>query len=91
MPFSVGEGEELGDILQTGEDLTFGRKNLRNGCQEGIYEAITEEYAHKAMRNGSIISSAFVVWQDGSEYRKGRLVVNLAKQSKHWKKGTVEM
>lgn len=38
-----------------------------------------------------MISSAFTVWQEGEEGRKGRFVVNLAKQSKHWRKGSVRM
>jgi hypothetical protein len=38
-----------------------------------------------------MISSSFVVWQDGPEGRKGRFVVNLSKQSKHWPKGIVRM
>lgn len=43
-------------------------------------------------RKGSIISSAFVVWQEQEDgQQKGRFVVNLCKQSKHWKKGSVKM
>jgi hypothetical protein len=38
-----------------------------------------------------MISSAFVMWKDGVEERKGRFVVNFSKQSKHWKKGSVKM
>ena len=40
---------------------------------------------------GAIISSAFNVWQDGADWPKGRLVVNPAKQSKRWKKGSVKL
>jgi Reverse transcriptase (RNA-dependent DNA polymerase) len=38
-----------------------------------------------------MVSSSFLVWQDGSDGRKGRFIVNLAKQSKHWEKGSVRM
>lgn len=37
------------------------------------------------------MSSAFTVWQDTGEGVKGRFVVNLSKQSKKWKKGSVRM
>jgi hypothetical protein len=36
-----------------------------------------------------MISSSFVVWQDGPEGKKGRVAVNLSKQSKHWPKRSV--
>jgi hypothetical protein len=38
---------------------------------------------------GAMISSSFLVWQDGSEGREGPL--NLSKQSKHWPKGSVRI
>lgn len=43
------------------------------------------------MVNGSIISSAFKVWQDTGDGEKGRFVVNLSKQSQHLAKGSVRM
>lgn len=38
-----------------------------------------------------MVSSAFTVWQEGSGERKGRFVVNVSKQSKHWARGSVRM
>jgi hypothetical protein len=78
-------------IPQTPEDLAFGREDLLAGYREGIYEEITLEAAESIRRTGAMISSSFVVWQDGPEGRKGRFVVNLSKQSKHWPKGSVRM
>jgi Reverse transcriptase (RNA-dependent DNA polymerase) len=37
------------------------------------------------------VSSSFVIWQEGSGKRKGRFIVNFAKQSKHRDKGSVRM
>jgi hypothetical protein len=42
-------------------------------------------------RQGMPISSAFTVWQDSSEGRKGRFVVNLSRQSKHLPKCSIRM
>jgi hypothetical protein len=64
---------------------------LRAGCQEGIYEEVTTGEAERIRSTGAMISSSFVVWQEGPEGRKGRFVVNLSKQSKHWPKGSVRM
>jgi hypothetical protein len=76
---------------QTPEDLAFGREDLQAGCQEGIYEEVTTGEAERIRSTGSMISSSFVVWQDGPEGRKGRFLVNLSKQSKHWPKGGIRM
>lgn len=86
-----GRGEELPDIPQSAEDRAFALQDLEEGCKTGIYQEISAAHARRAKNGGAIISSAFVVWQDGSEGRKGRFVVNLSKQSKRWKKGTVKM
>jgi hypothetical protein len=84
-------GEVMGELPQSVEDLKFGVEDLRAGCEEGIYEEIREEEVNSLQAKGCMISSAFVVWQDGVEGRKGRFVVNFSKQSKHWKKGSVKM
>jgi Reverse transcriptase (RNA-dependent DNA polymerase) len=84
-------GEVMGELPQSAEDLEFGIADLRAGCKEGIYEDISAEDANLIRAKGNMISSAFVVWQEGVEGRKGRFVVNLSKQSKHWKKGSVKM
>jgi hypothetical protein len=89
IPFS--SGEVMNPIPQTPEDLAFGREDLRAGCQKGIYEEVTTGEAERIRSTGATISSSFVVWQDGPEGRKGRFVVNLSKQSKHWPKRRVRM
>jgi hypothetical protein len=89
IPFS--SGEVMNPIPQTSEDLAFGHEDLRTGCQEGIYDEVTTEEAERIRSTGAMISSSFVVWQDGPEGRKGRFVVYQSKQSKHWPKGSVRM
>jgi hypothetical protein len=89
VPFSVGE--MLGEIPQSEEDLAFGLEDLDRGCKEGIYKEVSSEHVCAAVARGNMLSSSFVIWQDGSEGRKGRFIVNLAKQSKHWEKGSVRM
>lgn len=89
--FVPGEGLELGEIPQTEEDKAFAAVDLAEGCRSGIYKEVTQEHAARARQEGAVISSSFVVWQDGPEGRKGRFIVNLALQSKKWPKGTVKM
>jgi hypothetical protein len=89
IPFS--EGKILPDIPQKQEDLAFGREDIRQGCVSGIYESITRKEAEDLKARGMLISSAFTVWQDSADGRKGRFVVNLAVQSKHWPKGSIRM
>jgi hypothetical protein len=89
IPFS--SGEVLNPIPQTPEHLALGREDLRAGFREGLYEKVTTGEAERIRSTGAMISSSFVVWQDGPEGRKGRFVVNLSKQSKHWLKGIVRM
>lgn len=69
---------ELGDVSQTAEDLEFGKEDLRKGLDSGIYAEVTKEHAYNAKKNGAIISSAFVVWQEKEGEKKGRFVVNLS-------------
>jgi hypothetical protein len=80
IPFS--SGKVMNPIPQTPEDLAFGREDLRAGCQEGIYKEVTTGKAERIRSTGAIISSSFVVWQDGPQGRKGPFVVNISKQSK---------
>jgi Reverse transcriptase (RNA-dependent DNA polymerase) len=80
-----------GELPQSVEDLEFGVEDLRAGCEEGMYEEIHGEDMNVLQAKGRMISSAFVVWQDVVDGRKGRFVVNLSKQSKHWKQGRVKM
>jgi hypothetical protein len=88
-PFT--SGETMGMIPQNPEDLDFAREDLRVGCQEGIYKEVSKEEVEEIRSTGAMISSSFVVWQEGAEGRKGRFVVNLSKHSKHWPKGSVRM
>jgi hypothetical protein len=89
IPFS--SGEVMNAIAQITEDLAFGREDLRAGCQEGIYEKVTTGEEKRIRSTGAMISSSFVVLQNGPEGRKERFVVNLSKQSKHWPKGSVRI
>lgn len=91
VPFVPGEGLELGDIPQSEEDVAFAAADLQEGCRTGIYWEVTPAHAALAKKKGYVISSSFVVWQDGSEGRKGRFIVNLSVQSKRWAKGSVKM
>jgi hypothetical protein len=81
----------MNPIPQTPEDLAFGREDLWTGCQEGIYEEVTTGEAERIRSTCAMISSSFVAWQDGPEGRKGRFVVKLSKQYKHWPKGSVRI
>jgi hypothetical protein len=40
---------------------------------------------------GRMLSSAFTVWQGEGAERKGRFVIDFARQSRHWQKGSVKM
>lgn len=92
-PFKPGNGGWLGEIPLTPEELAFGQTELDEGCQEGIYREVSRAHADRAVSQGSLISSSFVVGQggEGEADRKGRLVINLSEQSEHWAKGTVKM
>jgi hypothetical protein len=81
----------MNPIPQTPKDLAFGREDLRAGCQEGMYEEVTTVEAERIRSTDAMISSSSVVWQDGPEGQKGRIVVSLYKQSKHWPQGSVRM
>lgn len=91
VPFTAGNGTELTEIPQTAEDKAFAAQDLEEGCGSGIYKEVSAEHAARMKSKGAIISSAFVVWQDTEGGAKPRFVVNFAKQSKHWKKGSVRM
>jgi hypothetical protein len=78
-------------IPQTSEDLAFGPEDFRAGCQEGIYEEVTTGEAERIRSTGAMISSSFVVWQDGPEGTKKRFVADLSTKYKHWPKGSVRM
>jgi hypothetical protein len=48
------------------------REDLRAGCQEGICEEVTTGEAERIRSTGAMISSSFVVWQDGPDRREGK-------------------
>ena len=89
IPFT--SGEVLGELPQADEDLEYGMEDLAKGCAEGIYKELGASYVRDAVARGYMVSSFFVVWQDRSEGRKGRFLVNFAKQSQNWEKGSVRM
>ena len=87
--FKSGEG--LGELPQAAGDLPFGLEDLAKERAEGIYEELGASYFRDVVARGYMVSSSFVVLQDGSEGWKGRFVVNFAKQSQYWEKGSVRM
>jgi hypothetical protein len=89
IPFT--SGVILPAIPQSKEDLAFGREDLRAGCAGGIYEEVGREEVWEAVRVGRMVSSAFTVWQGDGADRKELFVINFARQSRHWPKGTVRM
>jgi hypothetical protein len=76
MPFV--SGEVMGELPRSAEDLRFGIEDLRAVCEEGIYEEISKKDVNAVQAKGCVISSAFMVWQDGLDGRKGRFVVKFA-------------
>jgi hypothetical protein len=46
----------------------------------GIYEDVAAEEVRENVRTGRMVSSAFVVWQGERKERKGRFVINFARQ-----------
>jgi hypothetical protein len=68
-------GKTMRLIPQSPEELAFAREDLRAGCQEGIYEEVSRVEVEEIRSTGAIVSSSFVVWQEGAEGCKGRFVV----------------
>ena len=91
LPFECGT--VLPAVPQSVEDLALGCAELEEGCkpENGFYEEVAEEEVGDLVAEGKMVSSAFWVWQGEGVDRKGRFVVNLARQSKHWEKGSVRM
>jgi hypothetical protein len=73
------------------EDLEFGKEYLAASCVAGIYEEVGLEEVREVIKTGRMVSSAFIVWQGDGTDRKGRFVINFARQSQHLPKGTVKM
>jgi hypothetical protein len=71
--------------------MEFGWEDLRAGCATGIFEEICAEEVTEIVQAGQMVSSAFTVWQGDGLERKGRFVINFARQSRHWPKGSVKL
>ena len=69
----------LGEIPQSEEDLAFRLEDLEHGCKEDIYKEISSEHVYTEVVRGNMLSSSFVIWQEGSEGRKGRFIANMVK------------
>jgi hypothetical protein len=67
------------------------REDLRAGCETSIYEEVCAEKVKEIVRTGRMVSSAFKVCKGDGLERKGRFVINFARQSRHWPKGPVKM
>jgi hypothetical protein len=61
----VTSGETMGLIPQSPEVLAFIREDLRAGCQEGIYEEVSRVEVEEIRSTDAMVSSSFVVWQEG--------------------------
>jgi hypothetical protein len=90
-PSRLQRGTVLPGVPQSEEDLDFGLKDLADGCRSGVDEELSVRYAESLRKGGLMISSTFTVWQDSAEGRKGRFVVNLSQQLKHWPKRSIRM
>lgn len=90
-PFIAGTWGEQQKISQDEKDREFGLEDLSAGCKCGIYKEVTRRHATKARQYGSIISSDFTVGAGEDEERKGRIIINLSKQSRRWPHGGVQM
>lgn len=84
-------GEMLPPIPQTEEDKVFARAKIEEGCKEQTIREVTRDYAVSRVASGLLVSSSFVAWQGEGKDRRGRFVINLHKQSKHWAKGSTKM
>ena len=89
VPFT--EGVILPAIPQTEEDRAFARNDLREGLRRGVYERVSGLYVREQVARGRMVSSAFTTWQGDGADRRGRFVINLHRQSKHWPYRGVKM
>ena len=78
IPFDSGDEKELGDVPLSEKGREFASIDIADGCRSGVYQEISTEYTARARQESSIMSSAFVVWQeDENGEEKGKFVVNL--------------
>lgn len=64
LPFRRGERRRIPRKPQTGADLAFEKEAIEDGLRGGLLREGLREEAMEAMEGGSILSSAFVVWQE---------------------------
>jgi hypothetical protein len=69
---SITSGVVLSGILQTEEDLDFGRNDLRAGFASGTREAVVAKKVRDVIRTCRMVSSAFVEWQVEGEEQEWR-------------------
>ncbi len=53
------------------EDVAFSTEDLSDGCEQGIYEEISESQVEKVRKEGFMVSSSFVVWRETEDGSKG--------------------
>lgn len=78
MPFK--EGVVLGKVKKSAEDREFSEQDVKKKRNNRAYERVGVEEVKRLVRGGNRVSTACTVWKGGSD-RKGRLVVNLHRQS----------
>jgi hypothetical protein len=71
--------------------MEFEMEALRAWCATGIYEEVCAEEVKEIVQAGRMVSSTFTVWQGDGLERKGRFVINFARQSRHLPQGSVKM
>lgn len=90
MPFvPFTEGLVPGESPNRRNIWPFGTR-FENGCKEKVYEKKSNGEVRAVVSFRNVVSSAFVIWH-GVEEKKGRFVVSITKQSKHWSKGSKKM
>ena len=85
------EGEVLGSVLQSEENMASGREDLWRGCASGVYEDLSSGYVRDRVKEGKMVSSAFTVWQGEGTERRGWFVVDFKSHRKHWPQRSVKM
>lgn len=74
IPFVVGK--KLPSTPQIEKYLLFASENIFIVVGGRVFERISEEYAHRCLREVKLISSAFVSWFTEGEDEKERFVLN---------------
>ena len=85
IPFT--QGMIMSAVPQTLEDRSFASRKIAQGLAKRTIEEISEPSARKCARDGLLVSSSFVTWTGEGEEKRGRFVINLHRQRKHFKPG----